>query len=405
MGLDTVGDRDWLVVGSSPEEMTELGFRAVGRDFPVFLHPETNEQYALARTERKTAQGYHGFAFDCSPEVSVEEDLARRDLTINAMAIDAKDNLIDPFGGIADLDRQVIRHVTDAFGEDPVRILRTAKFAARYHHRGFSVAESTLAMMADMVNGGEVDALVPERIWQELLDALCNPDIAEFILTLERCGALKKLLPEIHALFGVPQTAKYHPEIDTGIHVLMVLDAVEKITADPMVRFAALVHDLGKALTPKAALPSHHGHEISGLNPIEGLCERLRVPKEYREFALKVCRYHLDAHRIAKMKPGKVLRMLENINGFKSPEIVAKFKQCCIADSRGRAGREADKALHLDLLDDYLRVASSVDEASIAEAVKSSSASSAKAGAAIKNRIREARLQKIEQFRKQQRTA
>jgi len=402
IGLNTESDRDWMVVGSSPEQMVELGFRPIGSDFPVFLHPYTHEQYALARTERKIGRGYHGFVFNCDPDVSVEEDLGRRDLTMNAIAEDKKGNLIDPFGGAADIENRIIRHASEAFREDPVRILRTARFAARFRGQGFSVAEQTLVMMSEMVDNGEVDALIPERIWQELVNALAGPNIAEFVLTLKRCKALKSLLPEIDKLFGIPQTAKYHPEIDTGIHILMCLDAVEKITDDPMTRFAVLVHDLGKAETPTDILPSHHEHEINGLGPIVGLCERLKVPVSYRQFALMVCRHHLEAHRIAKMKPGKVLSILEKINAFRSPETIKKFKQCCLADSRGRAGYENSDAPHLDLLDEYYRVAISVDQAGIAAQVKSRTIPETAMGDQIKKKIREKRLQKISQFRKQQ---
>ncbi|MCY4051403.1 MAG: multifunctional CCA addition/repair protein [Gammaproteobacteria bacterium] len=400
MGLDVESDRDWMVVGSSPEQMVELGFRPIGSDFPVFLHPTTHEQYALARTERKIGRGYHGFVFNCDPKVSVEDDLGRRDLTMNAIAMDKEENLIDPFGGASDINNRIIRHVSEAFREDPVRILRTARFAARFRSQGFSVANQTLKMMSDMVDNGEVDALIPERIWQELANALAGPNIAEFILTLKRCKALKSLLPEIDKLFGIPQTAKYHPEIDTGIHILMCLDAVEKITNDPMTRFAVLVHDLGKAVTPTDILPSHHKHEINGLAPITGLCERLKVPVSYRQFALMVCRHHLEAHRIAKMKPGKVLKILEKINAFRSPEMIKKFKQCCLADSRGRAGYENSDALHLELLDEYQQIAISVDQADIAATVQSSNRLERAIGPEIKKRIREERIRRISQFRK-----
>ncbi len=402
MGLGIESERDWMVVGSSPEQMVELGFRAIGSDFPVFLHPDTHEEYALARTERKIGRGYHGFVFNCAPDVSVEEDLGRRDLTMNAIAIDKQDNLIDPYGGVADIENRIIRHVSDAFREDPVRILRVARFAARFRGLGFSVGEQTLAMMSEMVDNGEVDSLVPERIWKELSSALAGTNIAEFILTLKRCKALKSLLPEIDKLFGIPQTAKYHPEIDTGIHVLMCLDAAEKISDDPLVRFAVLVHDLGKGETPDDILPSHHGHEIGGLDPIVGLCERLKVPVNYRQFALMVCRHHLEVHRIAKMKPGKVLKILENINAFRSPEMIAKLKQCCLADSRGRAGYENSDATHLEWLDDYFQIASSVDQSGIAMQVQSSAIPESDMGSQIKKRIQEERIRKITQFRNQQ---
>ena len=269
-------DRDWLVVGSTPEHMVELGFEPVGKDFPVFIHKPSGEEYALARTERKTARGYQGFQFNTSPDISLEEDLQRRDLTINAMAQDVDGELIDPFNGRADIKAGVLRHVSDAFVEDPVRILRLARFAARFD---FSVAPETLSLMQSMVNNGEVDALVPERVWQEMHKALLTDRPQNFFKVLRDCGALKRILPEIDALFGIPQTAKYHPEIDTGIHTMMVIEQAVKLSADPLVRFAALVHDLGKAVTPKDILPSHKGHEKGGLPIIKSLCERLRVPK------------------------------------------------------------------------------------------------------------------------------
>ncbi|MFT7527525.1 MAG: tRNA nucleotidyltransferase (CCA-adding enzyme), partial [Arenicella sp.] len=298
LGLESF-DRDWVVVGATPQHMADLGYEPVGKDFPVFINKKSGEEYALARTERKTAKGYQGFQFNASSEVSLEQDLARRDITINAMAEDQSGNLIDPFNGMQDLQDGVIRHVSDAFIEDPVRILRVARFAARFK---FTIAEETKELLATMVNNGEVDALVPERVWTEMCKALNTDSPQLFFQTLRDCGALARVLPEIDSLFGVPQTAKYHPEIDTGVHTLMVIEQATKITTDPLVRFAALVHDLGKAMTPKDILPSHRGHETSGLPLIKALCERLRVPKKYRDLALAVAEYHLHMHKMYDLK-------------------------------------------------------------------------------------------------------
>ena len=298
LGVDPP-DRDWVVVGSTPEQMVELGFEPVGKDFPVFIHKPTGEEYALARTERKTARGYQGFQFNTSPEISLEDDLERRDLTINAIAEDSDGNIVDPFNGRADLESGVLRHVSEAFVEDPVRILRVARFAARFD---FTVANETLELMRTMVSNSEVDALVPERVWQEMHKALLTDRPQRFFEVLRDCGALSRVLPEIDDLFGIPQTAKYHPEIDTGIHTMMVIEQATKLSVDPQVRFAALVHDLGKAVTPKEILPSHTGHEKGGLAIIDALCERLRVPKKYRSLALAVAEYHLHMHKMFELK-------------------------------------------------------------------------------------------------------
>lgn len=335
-----IHERDWVVVGASPEEMIARGFRPVGRDFPVFLHPETAEEHALARTERKTAPGYHGFTFHADPEITLEQDLARRDLTVNAMAEDADGNLVDPFGGRADLDARLLRHVSPAFREDPVRILRLARFLARFHHLGFRVVDETLALCRSMVDDGEVDALVPERVWQELARALMEPTPSAFVRVLRNCGALARVLPELDALFGVPQRADYHPEVDSGVHTLLVLDQAARLSAPLPVRFAALVHDLGKGVTPAEELPSHREHERRGVPLVAALCRRLRVPNTSRDLARLVTRHHLDCHRAQELRPATVVRLLERLDAFRKPERLEGFVTACEADARGRAGFE-----------------------------------------------------------------
>jgi tRNA nucleotidyltransferase (CCA-adding enzyme) len=333
-------ERDWVVVGETPESMLARGFRPVGRDFPVFLHPKTHEEYALARTERKTAPGYRGFAVSASPEVTLEQDLLRRDFTINAMAEDADGRLIDPYHGRRDLEQRLLRHVSPAFSEDPVRILRAARFIARYAPLGFTVAEETQALMAGMVQAGEVDALVAERVWAELAKALEEAAPAAFFRVLADCGALERLFPEIHALFGVPQPARYHPEIDTGVHTLMVLEQAARLSPDPVVRFAALCHDLGKALTPSEAWPSHHGHETLGLPSLQALCSRYKAPKHYARLAEKVMRHHGQCHRVLEMRPATVVDLLQALDAFRQPDTLEPFLLACQADARGRAGLE-----------------------------------------------------------------
>jgi tRNA nucleotidyltransferase (CCA-adding enzyme) len=339
-----VQDRDYVVVGAQPDDLLRLGYRPVGKDFPVFLHPQTSEEYALARTERKTGRGYHGFAFDTAPQVSLEDDLQRRDLTINAMAEDEHGALIDPFGGAADLRGGLLRHVSPAFAEDPVRVLRVARFAARYAARGFRVAGETLELMRQMVNAGEVDHLQAERVWVETRKALAEPTPSAFVQTLRDCNALKVLFPEIDALFGVPQRAEYHPEIDTGAHIGMVLDMAARLApGDALISWCALTHDLGKALTPPHKLPAHHGHEHAGVAPLEALCTRLKVPSDYAALALLVCRLHLLAHTALELKPVTVLGLLEQLDAFRRPERLDQFLLACEADRRGRLGlAEAD---------------------------------------------------------------
>jgi tRNA nucleotidyltransferase (CCA-adding enzyme) len=335
-----VTERDWVVVGGSRAELKRLNYREVGRDFPVFLHPDSHEEYALARLERKVAPGYRGFTVEFGPEVTLEEDLARRDLTINAMAQSKDGTLIDPFGGRRDLTARMLRHVSEAFIEDPVRILRVARFAARFATLQFQVAPETMELMRAMVDRGEADALVAERVWQETEKALRYPKAAVFFQVLRDCGALKAIYPEIDALFGVPQPKQWHPEIDTGVHTLMVLEQAVALSADLRVRFAALVHDLGKAGTPPAEWPSHRGHEERSVALIEALSARLRLPSELRELAVIVARHHGNVHRAFELKPKTILDMLERADAFRRPERFEQALLACEADSRGRLGLE-----------------------------------------------------------------
>ena len=333
-----VQDRDFVVVGATPEQMVEAGYRPVGADFPVFLHPQTHEEYALARTERKTAPGYRGFVFHTSPDVTLEEDLQRRDLTINAIARDADGNLIDPYGGAADLKQGVLRHVGASFTEDPVRVLRAARFAARFANRGFQVAAETLALMSAMVDAGEVDHLVPERVWQELSRGLMHDAPSKMFEVLRACGALARLLPEVDRLFGVPQSAKSHPEIDTGVHVMMVLDyAASRQHALP-VRFAALGHDLGKGVTPKENWPSHPGHEESSVRLVRDICDRLRVPGDCADLARMTARWHGDVHAALRLKSDQLLLMLDATDALRRPGRFGDFIEACACDHYGRLG-------------------------------------------------------------------
>ena len=333
-------ERDWVVVGATVDDMLNAGYRQVGKDFPVFLHPDNNEEYALARTERKTAPGYRGFEVHASPDVTLEQDLERRDLTINAMAKDEAGKLIDPFNGQRDLADKLLRHVSPAFTEDPVRILRVARFHARYAHLGFIVADETLALMQQMVEAGEADALVPERIWQEMHKALSERTPVAFVETLRACGALQRILPELDCLWGVPQPEQWHPEIDTGIHTLMVLEQACRLSDDPQVRFAALLHDIGKGTTPKQEWPKHIGHEARGADMMPALCQRLRAPNDYRDLAERVARFHLHYHRALELKPATIVKTLEQLDAFRKPERFEQFLLACEADARGRPGYE-----------------------------------------------------------------
>ncbi len=359
-------ERDWCVVGATPDEMIAMGYRQVGKDFPVFLHPESGEEYALARTERKTAPGYHGFAFDCSPQVSIEDDLLRRDLTINAIARDSEGNFVDPYNGRRDIELRLLRHVSDAFAEDPVRILRVAKFAARFRHLGFSIAPETLELMRTMVANGEVAALVPDRVWKETEVALRGASVRTYVEVLRDCGALEVLLPEVDALFGVPQPEKWHPEIDTGVHVLMVLDQAEMMSTDLEVRYAALTHDLGKGNTPRNQLPSHPGHEIRGCKLIRDISERLPVPKASRDLALLVAEFHTHCHRALELNAGTILKVLEKTDAFRRPDRFEQFLIACEADARGRAGLENRRYPQADFLRGAFAAAAAIDAGAIA---------------------------------------
>jgi tRNA nucleotidyltransferase (CCA-adding enzyme) len=377
-------DRDYVVVGATPEQMTALGFKPVGADFPVFLHPQTKEEYALARTERKSGHGYKGFTFYCAPDVTLEDDLKRRDLTINAMAEDEAGHLIDPFGGAADLKAGVLRHVSAAFAEDPLRVLRVARFAARLADRGFRVADETNVLMRAIADSGELDHLVAERVWQELERALGETQPVRFFEVLRECGALKILFPEIEALFGVPQPPEHHPEIDTGVHTLLVLAAAARLTADPRVRFAALTHDLGKGTTPPAEWPKHIGHEERGAQLAKNLCQRLRAPNDYRDLAVLTARYHFHCHRIGELRPGTVLETLEALDAFRRPERVELFVLACEADFRGRPGWEQRPYPQGSLLRAAFAAAQGVDTAALASGQQN--------GAEIGRRVREARI-------------
>ena len=336
-----VHERDWVVVGARPEELERDGFEPVGREFPVFLHPRTHEEYALARVERKVGPGYRGFTTQFAPDVTLEDDLRRRDLTINAMAETPSGEIIDPYGGRRDLEARLLRHVSDAFVEDPVRILRVARFAARYAELGFRVADETRVLMERMTASGEVDALVPERVWKETERALGEPRPDVFFETLRSCGALQKIFPELAALYGIPQPPRWHPEVDTGVHVMLVVRYAAKIGAPKSVRFAALMHDLGKALSPAERWPSHRGHEEAGVPLIIDLCDRLKVPNEFRELAILTARHHASVHRAAELTPATLLKLLETVDAFRRPERFGELLTACESDARGRAGLES----------------------------------------------------------------
>ena len=385
-------ERDWCVVGATPDELLNAGYKQVGKDFPVFLHPQTGEEYALARTERKTGPGYHGFVMDTSAEIRIEDDLERRDLTINAMARDADNRLIDPFCGFADLEARTLRHVSDAFREDPVRILRAARFAARFAHLGFRVAEETEDLMQQMVASGEADALAPERVWKETENALAGRDPQVFFSVLRNCDALRVVFPEVDALFGIPQPAKWHPEIDTGVHTLMVLEQASRLSGDVDVRFAALTHDLGKATTPEDKLPSHPGHERRSVDLIEALTERLPVPRACRDLALLVAEFHGHVHRAAELNAKTVLKLFERTDAFRRSDRFARLLLACEADARGRTGLEERHYPQREILQTLLDAAGSVPVADIAAAESD--------GRRIAEAIRLARLQAVRQSQK-----
>lgn len=384
LGL-AVQDHDWVVVGGTPEDMEQLGYKAVGKDFPVFLHPETHEEYALARTERKTARGYKGFAVYAAPDVTLEQDLARRDFTINAMAQSRDGKLIDPYGGEADLRAGVLRHVSPAFSEDPVRILRAARFAARF---GFTIAPETMELMRVMADNGEVDALVPERVWQELARSLMEKTPSRFFTALRDCGALKIIFPEVDALFGVPQPVQYHPEIDCGVHTMMVLDDAARHGFALEVRFAALTHDLGKGNTPKDILPRHIGHEERSVKLLLGLCERLRVPGDCRDLGLLVARYHGNIHRARELRASTIVGLLYDCDALRRPERFEQILQACSSDAHGRTGHENDRYPQAEFLLAALRAAQEVDAGNIARQCADSNL--------IAEKVREARIQAVE---------
>lgn len=382
-----VKERDWVVVGETPESIISQGFRPVGKDFPVFLHPETQEEYALARTERKTAPGYKGFVVHADVDVTLEQDLQRRDLTINAIAMTTEGEIIDPYGGRADLAKRLFRHVSPAFAEDPVRILRVARFAARYQHLGFKLATETQTLMQAMVDTGEVDHLVPERVWAELSKALTEKSPAAFFYTLKDCGALEKIFPEIYNLFGVPQPPKYHPEIDTGVHVMMSLEQANLLSTKPEVRFAALVHDLGKALSPKDNLPHHYGHETKGLPVLEALCNRLRVPNAFKSLAQHVMEYHTHCHKAMELKPSTLVDLLNTLGVFKQHNQFHEFLLACEADAKGRTGLENRPYPQADYLSAAAKTAVAVDTSSLTNGELQ--------GAAIGEAIRQLRIKAV----------
>ena len=350
------GEQDWVVVGATPDEMVAAGYRPVGKDFPVFLHPQTKDEHALARTERKSGRGYHGFTFHTGPEVTLEDDLRRRDLTVNAIARDDDGALVDPYGGRRDLDARVLRHVSESFAEDPVRVLRLARFAARFAPLGFTVAEETLALCRQLVEAGEVDALVAERVWKETERALMEARPSVYFETLRACGALARLFPELDALFGVPQRADYHPEVDTGLHTLMCLDAAARMGFGIEVRVAALCHDYGKAKTPPWVLPGHPGHDARGVPLVEAFCERLRIPNRCRDVAVVHTREHLLVHSVRQLRPKTMLELLERMRAFKDATLFARVCEACLCDARGRLGFEECAYTQTD----YLREAADI---------------------------------------------
>ncbi|QDE30362.1 MULTISPECIES: multifunctional CCA addition/repair protein [Shewanella] len=389
----TVVDKDYVVVGSSVEEMLALGYQQVGKDFPVFLHPKTQQEYALARTERKTGYGYQGFSCDANKDVTLADDLLRRDLTINAIAQDEYGKLYDPYDGIADINAKILRHVSDAFVEDPLRVLRVARFAARFHHLGFTIAPETLQLMTDIANGGELDHLTPERVWQECDKALSSQSPHVFFEVLKQCQALVVLFPEIDALFGVPQPEKWHPEIDSGIHTLMVLEQTSLLSHNKAVRFAALVHDLGKAITPKQDWPKHHGHGQKGLPLIKGLCKRLRVPNEYRDLALLVSDQHQNIHNAFELRAETIIKIFDKADFWRKPQRLNELLLCCHGDLRGRTGFEQAPYPQAEYLQHCYQQASEVDVQSII--------ASGYQGAEIKTQLQLKRIELINDYKLQ----
>lgn len=388
----TPGDRDWVVVGETQAAMEAAGFRAIGRDFPVFLHPETAEEYALARTERKSGRGYRGFVVDADPSVTLEQDLGRRDFTINAIAQAPDGHLVDPYGGARDVEARVLRHVGAAFSEDPLRVLRAARFMARFAPLGFTVAAETMDLMRGMVDAGELEALTPERVWQELSRALASTQPSAFLRTLHDCGALAVVLPEVDALYGVPQRAEFHPEVDTGVHQELVSDMAARLApGDALIGFAALTHDLGKALTPKARLPRHIGHEHAGLAPLDGLCARLKVPAAFRELAVIACREHLNVHRLDELRDDTLHDLIARCDGFRKPERIGQLALVCECDKRGRLGSAEDAYPQADRLRAAHAAAIAINARDIVE--------KGITGKAVGSALRKARIAAISQRR------
>ena len=389
-------EKDYVVVGATPAQMLELGYQPVGKDFPVFLHPQTKEEYALARTERKSGHGYHGFEFHTDVSVTLEQDLIRRDLTINAMAMDEAGQIYDPYGGQQDLENRILRHVSDAFVEDPLRVLRIARFAARYTSAGFVIADETMALMQRLTESGELNALIPERVWKETSRALSERHADVYFEVLRQCGALKVLFPEIDALYGIPQRPEYHPEIDCGIHTMMSLQQACRQNYSLDVRFAVLVHDLGKALTPLEELPRHIMHEERGIKPVNELCERLKVPTYTKQLALAVCKEHLKCHQAFNLKPGTLWRLLQRLDVLRRPERVEAFVQACECDSRGRLGLE-DRA--------YPQAQYILDAMQTVRAIKAQDLPAAIQGPDIGEMLIERRIQALGQLKAQQTVA
>ena len=388
-----VHERDWVVVGATPDMLQLLGYTQVGRDFPVFLHPDTKDEYALARTERKSGRGYAGFVCEFTPEVTLESDLLRRDLTVNAMAMDDDGQLIDPYGGQADLRARILRHVSPAFREDPLRVLRVARFAARYAPLGFTIAPETLELMRAITHDGELTALTPERVWKETERALGEDRPQVYFQVLRECEALAVLFPEIDRLFGVPQPAQHHPEIDSGVHTLMVLEQAARLSRDSKVRFAALVHDLGKATTPEAEWPRHIGHEQRGIAPLHALGERYRIPRQFLELGELTSRYHLDCHRVMELRPGTLLEKLTELDALRRPERFQDFLTACAADARGRLGREERDYPQAEYFSAARQVAQAVEVKPLLE--------KGLQGAALAEALKRERIKALDQFRQE----
>ncbi|GAA0292188.1 fused tRNA nucleotidyltransferase/2',3'-cyclic phosphodiesterase/2' nucleotidase/phosphatase Cca [Psychrosphaera haliotis] len=387
-----VKDKDYVVTGATIEQMVELGYQQVGQSFPVFLHPTNKQEYALARTEKKQGSGYTGFTCEFTPDITLEEDLLRRDLTINAMAMDDDGNIYDPFDGQTDLKNKLLRHVSDAFIEDPLRVLRVARFAARYHHLGFKVAPETLSLMTKIVDAGEVNALVAERVWQETESALKEQNPQVFFEVLRECGALKVIMPELDVLWGVPNPPKWHPEIDTGIHTMLVVKQAQMLSNDLAVRFASLCHDFGKGLTNPENYPHHRGHEKMGLKPIKAFCQRLRVPNEPRDLALLLSEFHTHTHRAFELRPDTLVKLFNKLDAWRKPQRFEQFLVCCTADMRGRTGFETAEYKQTDFLRSMFKVANSIN---IQDIVKAGFQ-----GAEIREQLNQRRVEAIDDAKK-----